>query len=104
MKGLNTAMIMAVLSFPCVDVHGREVALAAEKTPAGSVTVHPDGRPAATLRMEATDQGVVLKYGDGPGWCDMLGAQFSISDMKAKSTSPAGPWVKQPEVVPFRTK
>lgn len=29
---------------------------------------YPDGRPVATLRMEAVDQGVVMKHGDGPGW------------------------------------
>jgi len=36
---------------------------------------YPDGRPEATLRMEAKDQGVVLKHGDGPGECDKLGAR-----------------------------
>ena len=36
---------------------------------------YPDGRPAATLRLEAHDQGVVLKHGDGPGECDRLGAR-----------------------------
>jgi predicted GH43/DUF377 family glycosyl hydrolase len=36
---------------------------------------YPDGRPAATLRLEARDQGVVLKHGDGPGECDKLGAR-----------------------------
>ena len=36
---------------------------------------YPDGRPVATLRMEATDQGVVLKHGDGPAECDRLGAR-----------------------------
>jgi len=152
---------------------------------------YPDGRPEATLRMEACDQGVVLKHGDGPGQCDVYGAREAIvfeadgryymhydgagrkgwlaclatSDdfvhwtkkgpvldfgkpgeddsasasspwvyfdghswhmfylgtpnttpppdrvpsppyltMKARSQSPAGPWVKQKDVVPFRTK
>jgi predicted GH43/DUF377 family glycosyl hydrolase len=36
---------------------------------------YPDGRPEATLRMEARDQGVVLRHGDGPGECDKLGAR-----------------------------
>ncbi len=46
-----------------------------------SMTVHaedmkyPDGRPVAFLRMEAKDQGVVLRHGDGPGRCDILGAR-----------------------------
>jgi predicted GH43/DUF377 family glycosyl hydrolase len=152
---------------------------------------YPDGRPEAKLRMEARDQGVVLKHGDGPGQCDVYGARdvivfeadgryylhydgaglkgwlaclatsddlvhwtkkgpvldfgkpgeddsasasapwvyfdgktwhmfylgtpnatpppdripsFPYLTMKARSQSPAGPWVKQKDVVPFRTK
>ncbi len=38
-------------------------------------TLYPDGRPGAALRMEARDQGVVLRYGDDPGDCDRLGAR-----------------------------
>ncbi len=34
-----------------------------------------DGRPAATLRLDAKDHGIVLRYGDGPGKCDILGAR-----------------------------
>ena len=150
---------------------------------------YPDGRPAATRRLEAKDQGVVLQHGDGPGECDKLGARdiwvfetdgtyymhydgagprgwlaclatspdlvhwrkkgpilnfgrpgeddsasasygvtyfdgkiwhmfylgtphtspapdlipaFPYQTMKARSLSPAGPWIKQPAVVPFR--
>jgi len=150
---------------------------------------YPDGRTAATLRLEANDQGVVLKHGDGPGECDKLGARdiwvfeadgiyymhydgagprgwlaclatssdlthwtkkgpvldfgkpgeedsasasygvtysdgkmwhmfymgtphtspapdlipaFPYLTKKARSLSPAGPWIKQPDVVPFR--
>ena len=36
---------------------------------------YSDGRPTAPLRMEAKDQGVVLKHGDGPQQCDSLGAR-----------------------------
>ena len=36
---------------------------------------YPDGRPVATMRMEAKDQGVVLKHGEGPGQCDLLGSR-----------------------------
>ena len=36
---------------------------------------YSDGRPEATMRMDATDQGIVLRYGDGPDQCDMLGAR-----------------------------
>ena len=31
---------------------------------------YSDGRPAATLRMDAKDHGIVLRYGDGPDKCD----------------------------------
>ena len=36
---------------------------------------YPDGRPVAGLRMDAKDQGVVLRHGDGPDQCDLLGAR-----------------------------
>ena len=36
---------------------------------------YSDGRPAATLRMDAKDHGIVLRYGDGPDKCDTLGAR-----------------------------
>jgi predicted GH43/DUF377 family glycosyl hydrolase len=34
-----------------------------------------DGRPSAQLRLDATDEGVVLPYGEGPGGCDLFGAR-----------------------------
>ncbi|MDI1334924.1 MAG: hypothetical protein PSU94_01970 [Lacunisphaera sp.] len=43
--------------------------------PAKEVRKYVDGRPAAVLRLEAEDQGVVLKHGDGPDQCDYLGAR-----------------------------
>jgi predicted GH43/DUF377 family glycosyl hydrolase len=39
---------------------------------------YPDGRPEATLRMEAKDQGVVLRHGGGPGQCDSLGSREAL--------------------------
>ncbi len=36
---------------------------------------YSDGRPVATLRMDAKDGGIVLRYGDGPDKCDLLGAR-----------------------------
>ena len=159
-------------------------------TPATPVS-YPDKRPGAHWRLDAVDEGVVLKHGDGPGKCDMLGARdvwvyeadgtyymhydgagpkgwlaclatskdlktwekkgpvldfgkpgeedsasasygvtyfdgktwhlfylgtphaspapelvpsFPYLTMKAQAKSPTGPWSKQPEVVPFRTK
>lgn len=178
MKHPNIATIAAILSFTCAGLSLAQ-------------TTYPDGRPSATLRMEAKDQGVVLKHGDGPGQCDMLGARdvwvyeaggtyymtydgagprgwlaclatstdlvhwtkkgpildfgkpgeedsaaasygvtyfdgktwhmfylgtpnvspapdlipsFPYLTMKAQGKSPAGPWIKQPDVIPFRTK
>lgn len=37
--------------------------------------MYVDGRPAPQLRMDASDQGVVLRYGSGPDSCDALGAR-----------------------------
>lgn len=152
---------------------------------------YSDGRPEAKMRMEVRDYGIVLRYGDGPDKCDMLGARdvwvfeangtyymhydaagpngwlsslavskdlvnwekkgpildfgqpgeddsksaaygvtypdgdqwhmfylgtpnvspapdlvpsFPYLTMKAKSKSPSGPWIKQTNVIPFRTK
>jgi arylsulfatase A-like enzyme/predicted GH43/DUF377 family glycosyl hydrolase len=36
---------------------------------------YSDGRPEAILRMDAQDHGIVLRYGDGPKQCDILGAR-----------------------------
>lgn len=36
---------------------------------------YADGRPSASLRLEATDRGIVLRHGDGPDQCDSLGAR-----------------------------
>ena len=36
---------------------------------------YKDGRPEASLRMDAKDHGIVLRYGDGPDNCDILGAR-----------------------------
>ena len=36
---------------------------------------YSDGRPEAHLRMDAEDYGIVLRYGDGPDQCDILGAR-----------------------------
>jgi predicted GH43/DUF377 family glycosyl hydrolase len=49
--------------------------LAAATGGATEAPPYRDGRPAATLRMEAKDHGIVLRHGDGPGQCDSLGAR-----------------------------
>ena len=152
---------------------------------------YSDGRPTTAMRLDAKDQGIVLRYGTGPDNCDIYGARdvwvfeaggtfymhydaagpkgwlsalavsnnlvtwekkgpildfgqpseedsgsasygvtyhdgkvwhmfylgtpntskppdrvpsFPYLTMKAKASNPAGPWLKQKEVVPFRTK
>jgi predicted GH43/DUF377 family glycosyl hydrolase len=46
--------------------------------PAAQVVSYPDQRPAARYRLDAQDQGVILKHGDGPDQCDMLGAREAL--------------------------
>jgi predicted GH43/DUF377 family glycosyl hydrolase len=45
---------------------------------AGPAKVYRDGRPAAQYRLDAIDQGRVLRHGEGPGRCDILGAREAI--------------------------
>ena len=58
-------------------------------------SAYPDGRPSASLRLEAHDQGVVLKHGDGPDDCDSLGARdlwvFKTGNTFAMHYDGAGP-------------
>ena len=42
---------------------------------AGRADPYPDGRPRATLRMDAVDAGVVLRHGGGPAHCDVHAAR-----------------------------
>ena len=57
------------------------VSTAAASKPTGTVivpadpVVYSDGRRAARYRANATDQGMVLKHGDGPNQCDIVGAR-----------------------------
>ena len=39
------------------------------------LAAYEDGRPQASLRLAARDQGVVLRHGAGPSQCDYLGAR-----------------------------
>ncbi len=39
---------------------------------------YPDGRPATTLRMDATDSGPIIRHGTGPNRCDYLGTREAI--------------------------
>jgi predicted GH43/DUF377 family glycosyl hydrolase len=40
-----------------------------------ATTVYPDRRPAAHYLLQAKDDGIVFRHGDGPGGCDSLGAR-----------------------------
>ena len=46
-----------------------------EIKPATFITSYEDGRPTARYRLDAKDQGIVLKHGNGPDSCDYLGAR-----------------------------
>lgn len=37
-----------------------------------------DGRPSANFRIPCTDEGIVMKYGDGPDSCDTFGAREAV--------------------------
>lgn len=39
---------------------------------------YSDGRPSATLRMDAKDHGIVLRHGDDPDKCDIRGAREAL--------------------------
>lgn len=41
-------------------------------------TSYRDGRPATTLRLNATDSGPIIRHGEGPAKCDYLGAREAI--------------------------
>ncbi len=40
---------------------------------------YPDGRPAATMRLDASDSGPIIRHGEGPNRCDYLGAREAIA-------------------------
>lgn len=48
-------------------------------TTASAQTIqYSDGRPAASLRMNFKDEGIVMKYGDGKDSCDTYGAREAV--------------------------
>lgn len=184
-------MKISLFTFFTILALGNLAAAASRVEPAAEVATYPDGRPAARWRLEARDQGIVLRHRNGPDNCDALGARdvwvwghegkyymhydgagpngwlsclatsrdlvhwttkgpvldlgkrgeedsasasygvtffdgrkwhmfylgtphvtpapnfipaFPYLTMKASSSSPEGPWQKQPAVTPFRTK
>jgi predicted GH43/DUF377 family glycosyl hydrolase len=67
-KAVGVWGTLIALCIPCVSMASQAVA-------APEIENYPDGRPAALYRLEAKDQGVVLRHGDGPDRCDVLGAR-----------------------------
>ncbi len=51
-------------------------ALAAQSNP--QARTYADGRPNATLRLDAIDAGSIIRHGQGPARCDYLGAREAI--------------------------
>jgi hypothetical protein len=43
-----------------------------------SPKVYSDGRPAASLRLNAVDHGLVFRHGEGPNGCDRNGAREAV--------------------------
>ena len=68
---VNALAIILFLGLPGCEISGSRGSIPVPNPPA----VYPDGRPGASLRMEAIDAGIVLRHGDGPGRCDELGAR-----------------------------
>jgi hypothetical protein len=66
---------LAVLTFATAGLLPAPPAAAASHVEPAAPISYADGRPAAAYRLGAKDHGAVLKHGDGPGQCDMLGAR-----------------------------
>lgn len=76
MKFVAVAVICCVLCRDglAVEAKGSQVVPIAEP----EIAKYPDNRPAARYRLDAKDQGVILKHGDGPDKCDYLGAREAL--------------------------
>ncbi len=66
---ISATVICLVSGIKAISQMGSQV------KPASTVISYSDGRPAARYRLDAKDQGVVLKYGTGPDSSDYLGAR-----------------------------
>ncbi len=56
----------------------RAALVAAAATNAKAQKSYADGRPSTTLRLDALDQGPIIRHGTGPNQCDYLGAREAI--------------------------
>ncbi len=66
---VSAAILLLTTGIKAISQSGSQV------KPATTVTSYSDGRPMAKYRLNAKDQGVVLKYGTGPDSSDYLGAR-----------------------------
>jgi predicted GH43/DUF377 family glycosyl hydrolase len=56
-----------------------DIAIRAVRVSEPPAARYRDGRPAATLRLEAKDDGPILRHGQGPNRCDYLGMREAIA-------------------------
>lgn len=70
LKNTSTLLIWTFLCTITTTVHAQSQVKPVEKT-----ATYSDGRPAPRYRLDAKDQGIVLKHGTGPDSCDYLGAR-----------------------------
>jgi predicted GH43/DUF377 family glycosyl hydrolase len=56
----------------------RAALVAAAATNPKAQKSYADGRPSTTLRLDALDQGPIIRHGTGPNQCDYLGAREAI--------------------------
>jgi len=75
MKKSSFAVIALPILLSFISVSALQTQAAVSAVPP---VAYPDNRPGASWRMEAIDQGVVLKHGDGPDGCDSLGAREAL--------------------------
>lgn len=71
MRRFTSIAASVLLASACLP----KVPAASLVVPAKELEKYADGRPAAKYRLEAKDNGVVLRHGDGPDRCDYLGAR-----------------------------
>jgi predicted GH43/DUF377 family glycosyl hydrolase len=70
-KSTGTSLILWVTSFVALSCFPSEMSFAQKN-------VYADGRPSASKRIACQDEGIVLKYGDGPDSCDTYGAREAV--------------------------
>jgi predicted GH43/DUF377 family glycosyl hydrolase len=75
-RGLSRRTVLRGASCSAIYLALNASASTAESSPLPKS--YPDGRPTASRRMAAMDQGLIIRHGDGPAECDYLGAREAI--------------------------